>query len=64
MSDGKIKLLIDLAYWLKERGWVFVGDTEYYPGRLEIRIKPAPESPPDLSVHITDGMGSQDRVGG
>ena len=21
-------------------------------------------SPPDLSVHITDGMGSQDRVGG
>jgi len=21
-------------------------------------------NPPDLSVHITDGMGSQDRVGG
>ena len=27
-------------------------------------IKPYEQSPPALSVHITDGMGSKDKVGG
>jgi hypothetical protein len=33
-------------------------------GRIEIRIKDLEYKPPDLGIHIQDGIGTEDKVGG
>jgi hypothetical protein len=56
------QITAELSEWLAERGWRFITSTEKV-NRLEIWIKKA-ESPPPLKVHIHDGVGTEDKVGG
>ena len=53
MSENIVQ---DLEKWLNNRGFS-LEEMQYTYGRWVVEFKPAPP-PPALSVHITDGMGS------
>ena len=56
-------IYVELGKWFNEHGYTITHfDADYNVGAGMLEFKKL--SPPDLSVHITDGMGSQDRVGG
>lgn len=59
------QLKSELKAWLEERGWHYFNDSEYSPGRWEVRIYPIPEDePPPLGVHVVDGIGAKDKIMG
>jgi hypothetical protein len=58
------ELFIELNKWLAANGWMLLSSLPYAPNRLEIHIKKAPANPPPLGIHITEGVGTEDKVGG
>ena len=57
------ELTTALSQWLNERGWTLASDSVDHTGRLEVWIRKQ-EAPPALGVHIRDGIGADDKVGG
>ena len=56
------ELMIELGEWLDERGWQLSMTTSDYR-RIEVWILKQ-EAPPALGIHIRDGIGADDKVGG
>ena len=62
MSDD---IIIDLEKWLNERGYVLIDNGYYRRDGHEVRFRrPLKEALPPLGIHIRDGVGTGDKVGG
>jgi hypothetical protein len=64
LSVSERKLVDELIPWLDARGWEFLTSHQYFPNRYEMRMRPKPEAPPPLGIHVVDGMKGKDKVGG
>lgn len=62
MTDMQ-KLKDALVAEAEKRGWiVYIKDST--PDSFNVRVIVPDSGPPDLGIHIRDGMGTKDKVGG
>jgi hypothetical protein len=61
-QQERTELEIELSTWLNSRGWRISSSAFTRIGLLELRLNKI-DKPPDLGVHVADGVGTDDKVG-